>query len=92
MLTDATIKAMKTDGRAPQAEAYRKEQLAQYGTPQQARAFQNQMGFMKRQEEAIKLDKSLDGPGKQKKIEELYKRRDAAAANYLKIVDAKQAA
>ena len=92
MLTDATIKAMKTDGRAAQAEAYRKEQLAQYGTPQQARAFQNQMGFMKRQEEAIKLDKTLDGPGKQKKIEELYKRRDAAAANYLKIVDAKQAA
>ena len=92
MLTDATIKSMKQDGRAAQAEAYRKEQLAQYGTPQQARAFQNQMGFMKRQEDAIKLDKSLDGPGKQKKIEELYKRRDAVAANYLKIVDAKQAA
>lgn len=90
-LTDATVKSMVKDGRAADAKAYQQEQLAKYGSPQQAKAFENQMGFFKRQEEAIRSTKALSGDAKQAKLEDLYKRKDAAAANWLKIVDAKPA-
>ena len=90
-LTDATVKSMVKDGRGTEAKAYQKEQLAKYGSPQQAKAFENQMGFFKRREETIRSNKALSGDAKQAKLEDLYARKDAAAANWLKIVDGKQA-
>ena len=40
---------------------------------------------------AIRSNKALSGDAKQAKLEDLYARKDAAAANWLKIVDGKQA-
>jgi hypothetical protein len=86
-LTAATVKSMIKDGRADEAREYQKDQFKKYGTPQQATAFTNQMGFFRRQVDSINENANLSGDQKQQKLEDLYKRRDAAAKNWLAMIE-----
>lgn len=87
--TSGTVKKMVEDGRKTEAAEYQKEQIAQYGTAQQATAFTNQMGFLTRKIASIKADAKLSADEKQSQIEAVYAKKNDMAKAWLARIEAR---
>lgn len=87
--TSGTVKKMVEDGRKTEAAEYQKEQIAKYGTAQQATAFTNQMGFLTRKIASIKADAKLSADEKQAQIEAVYAKKNDMAKAWLARIEAR---